>query len=98
MIWRRDIHRMYIVKQKIRDLKLNLLNWAPKSPDLNPIEMLWSIIDKKLAATPIYSKTALQQRLNEEWNNIDQDLCVRLIQSMPERVRKCLKAKGGHFL
>ena len=35
--------------------------------------------------------------LQEECNNIDQDLCIKLIESMPERIKKCLKAKGGHF-
>ena len=51
IIYQHDLapwHTSNVIKQKIRDLKLNLLNWAPKSPDLNPIEMLWSIIDKKI--------------------------------------------------
>ena len=91
-------HTSNIVKEKIRHLKLNVLDWAPKSPDLNPIEMLWSIIDKRLAATPIYSKQGLRERLDEEWNNISKDLCIKLVDSMPERIQKCLKVKGGHFL
>ncbi|CAF1597481.1 unnamed protein product [Adineta ricciae] len=91
-------HTSKIVKQRIRQMKLNVLDWASKSPDLNPIEMLWSILDKKLAAKPIYSRTALKERLEEEWNNIDQDLCIKLVESMPERIQKCLAAKGGHFL
>ena len=39
------------------------------------------------------------KRLQEEWdNNIDQELWIKLVESMPERIQKCLKAKGGHFL
>lgn len=91
-------HTANIVKDQISKLKLKMLDWAPKSPDLNPIEMLWSIIDKRLAAKPIYSKSELKDRLQEEWNNIDQDLCIKLVESMPERIRKCLRAKGGHFM
>ena len=53
---------------------------------------------KKLASKPIYSKAALMDRLQEEWDNADQDLCIKLVESVPERIRKCLKAKGGHFL
>ena len=82
----------------LKGLKLDLLDWALKSPDLNLIEMLWSILDKKLALKPIYSKVALMDRLQEEWDNVDQDLCIKLVESIPERIRKCLKAKGGHFL
>ena len=87
-----------IVKEKIVKLKLSVLDWAPKSPALNPVEMLWSILDKKLITKPVYSKAALIVRLQEESNNIDKDLYIKLVESMPERICKCLKTKGGHFL
>ena len=69
-----------------------------KSPDLNPIEMLWSILDKKLAAKLIYSKMEPHQRLEEEWKGIKQLSCLNLIGSVPNRIQKCLKWKGGHFM
>ena len=50
-------YRSNIVKDKIAKLRLNVLDWAPKSPDLNSIEMLWSILEKKLPSKPIYSRT-----------------------------------------
>ena len=87
-----------IVKEKIASLKKDVLDWALKRPDLIPIEMLWSILDKKLASKPIYSRAVLIDRLQEESNNIDQDSCIKLVEFMPEHIRKCLKAKGGHFL
>ena len=86
------------MREKIAKLKLDLLDWAPKSPDLNPIEMLWSILDKKLASKLIYPKAALMDRLQKEWDNVDQDLCIKIVESMPESIRKCMKANGGHFL
>ena len=101
MIFQQDLapwHTSNMVKEKIVKLKLNVLELAPKSPDLNPVKMLWSILDKKLATKPIYWKAALIERLQEEWNNIDKDLCVKLVESMPEHIQKCLKAKGGHFV
>ena len=91
-------HTSNIVKDKIAKLKLNVLDWAPKSPDLNPVEMLWSILDERLASKPMFSKGALMDRLQEEWDRVDKDLCIKLVESMPERLRKCLRAKGGHFL
>jgi transposase len=101
IIFQQDLapwHTSKIVQAKIAVLGLKVLKWAPKSPDLNPIEMLWSIIDKRLIANPIYSKTALLERIQQEWDRIEVELCVKLVESMPERIRKCLKAKGGHFL
>ena len=70
--------------EKIIKLKLGVLDYAPKSPDLNLVEILWSILDKKLITKPIYSKAALINRFEEEWNDIDKDLCIKLVESMPK--------------
>ena len=87
-----------LVSEKIVKMKLNMFEWVAKSPDLNSVEMLWSIIDKRLATKPIYTKEQLKERLKEEWNGIDQQLYLNLIDSMSNRTQKCLKAKGGHFM
>ena len=60
-------HTSKLVSEKIAKMKLNMFEWVAKSPYLNPVEMLWSIIDKRLVAKPIYTK----ERLKEEWNGID---------------------------
>ena len=88
------MHTSKLVSEKVVKMKLNMFEWMVKSPDLNSVEMLWSIIDKRLAVKPIYTK----ERLKEEWNGIDQQLCLDLIDSMPNHIQKCLKAKGGHFM
>ena len=66
-------HTSNIVKDKISKLKLNVFDWVPTSPDLNPVDMLWSILDKRLASKPMFSKGALIDRL-QEWNRVDKDL------------------------
>jgi len=86
-----------MVKEQIRNLKINMLEWPPNSPDINVIEELWSIIDKRLALKSINTKEELQKCLQEEWDEISITLCQALVDSMPERIEKCLKAKGGHF-
>ncbi|CAF4308706.1 unnamed protein product [Rotaria sp. Silwood2] len=91
-------HTSNIVKEQITKLKINMLEWPSKSPDLNVVEELWSIIDKRLASKPINAKTELQKRLQEEWGNISITSCRALVDSMLERIEICLKAKGGHFL
>ncbi|CAF1417313.1 unnamed protein product [Didymodactylos carnosus] len=101
IIFQQDLapwHTSNTVKDKTAKLKLKVFGWSPKCLDLKPTAILWSILDKKLASKPIYFKGALINCLQEEWDNIDIDLCIKLVESMPERIRKCLKAKGGHFL
>ncbi len=90
-------HTSNIVKEQITKLKINMLEWPPNSPDLNVVEELWSIIDKWLASKPINNKAELEKRLQEEWNKISITLCQSLVDSMPVRIEKCLKARGGHF-
>ena len=64
-------HTSKLVQEKMAKLKLNVLEWPAKSPHLNAIEMLCSILDKKLAAKPIYSIMNLRQQLEEISGNFD---------------------------
>ncbi|CAF4617904.1 unnamed protein product [Rotaria socialis] len=62
MFFQQDLapwHTSDTVKKKIAKVKLNVLDWAPKSSDLNPIEMLWPTLDKTLASKPIYARQGL---------------------------------------
>ncbi len=70
---------------------------SSNSPDLNVVEELWSIIDKRLASKPVNNKAELEKRLQEEWDKISITLCQSLVDSMSVRIEKCLKTKGGHF-
>ena len=100
IIYQQDLapwHTSEIFKAKIDKMKLKVLDWPAKSPDLNPIEMVWSILDKKFMATPIYSKDTLRKRLDQEWKALGTELCRKLLDSMPDRLQKCLRAKGSHF-
>ena len=80
------------------DNDINVLDWAPQSPDINPIEHLWQHIKKRLGE---YSRMAkgvweLWERVAEVWNEIPPEVCQNLIESMPRRLKAVIKAKGGH--
>ena len=76
---------------------INLIPWPPVSPDLNPIENLWSIVKRRLKTFNLTRK----QELIREFLRIrarDEELtmiCQKLISSMPERIEPVIKAKGG---
>ena len=76
---------------------ISLLPWPTCFFYLNCIEHLWAYLDRKFVKTNVTSKDHLAQCLHEEWNKIPSDLCVRLVESMPKRVKACYLAKGGHF-
>ena len=82
--------------------KRNLPNFIPKdewpanSPDLNPTENLWSIIDEAAYRDPI-PKTmgGLKSRLRQAWRNIPLASLRELARSMPQRLKTLYRTMGG---
>ena len=64
------------------------------SPDLNPIENLWSILDARLMYRRVNTVDQLFELLKEEWKKLDTDLLDRLVCSMPARCQAVIDAKG----
>jgi len=80
------------------DNEIEKLVWPPQSPDLNPIEHLWTHLKDQLKLYPTHPKGVheLWDRLDEQWNKIPPKECQKLIESMPRRMKAVIKAKGGH--
>jgi len=79
-----------------RSSRIRLLDWPAQSPDLNPIENLWSILDQKVDKGDVTNKAKLLEALKRAWENIDQQHIQNLIESMPRRLQAVIQAKGGH--
>lgn len=79
--------------------EIEVLEWPPQSPDLNPIEHLWEHLKRQLNSyeTEPGGIHELWERVEVEWNKIPTDVCLNLIESMPRRVAAVLKAKGGYI-
>ena len=81
-------------------LQTDKVSWYVKvrTPPLNPIELDWSILDKKLMTTPICNKATVRKRLEDEWKGLGIELRRSLVDSIPERLGKFLRAKVKHFI
>ena len=90
-------HTAHSISDWFKEQDIRVLPWCPRSPDLNPIENLWSYIDHKLLGTRVTSIEHLKETLFKEWLNVPTKIVQNLIESMPNRVRACFRAKGGHF-
>lgn len=88
-------HTAKVVKEWLLYNVPKQLNHPPQSPDLNPIENLWEEMKRKLRKRHIQNKATLKECLLEEWSNIEPSTTRRLVQSMPDRLRAVIKAKGG---
>ena len=91
-------HTSKTAKTWFQNSDLEVMDWPAQSPDLNPIEHLWSHLKKKLGEyqSPPAGILELWERVEKEWNNIPASVCQDLIESMPRRVAAVLAAKGGH--
>ena len=93
------VHKSVVTNRFLRANNIPLLHpWPAHSPDLNPIEHLWDILDRAIRARPRQPRTLaqLEQALIEEWNNIPQQRITRLIQSMRRRCEAVINARGHH--
>lgn len=90
-------HTARSVRGWFNDKSIEVLPWCPRSPDLNPIENIWSYIDTKMVKIRITSVEHLKQVLHDEWLKVPIEIVQKVIESMPKRVLACYKAKGGHF-
>lgn len=77
---------------------VKVLDWPSQSPDLNPIEHLWNEVDRRLRQLPgeISSMDDLWSKIQLVWNQIDTDFCIKLIDTMPQRIKDILRANGGY--
>lgn len=78
-----------------QDRGIKLLQWPAQSPDLNPIEHLWGILKKRVLKHKCSRKNELVKIIKEEWEKITPEICCRLVQSMPNRVKAVIRARGG---
>ncbi|GFX23388.1 transposable element Tcb1 transposase [Trichonephila clavipes] len=60
------------------------MDWPAYSPDLNPIEHVWDMLGRLIAARqPSHLSTGTPRALLDKWCNIPQDHIDNLILSMP---------------
>ena len=86
----------YLAKKE-SDKQLKIMIWPPQSPDLNPIELVWNELDRKVKAKQPTSAAHRWQLLQEAWQNISPDFLMKLINRMPRICEAVIKAKGGYF-
>lgn len=76
---------------------LKNMDWPPQSPDLNPIELLWEELDRRVREQCPTSARSLWEILQNSWNDISETTITKLIDRMPRLCKAVIKAKGGFF-
>lgn len=90
-------HKTKKVSEYLRSIGVDVLQWPGNSPDLNPIENLWSIMKNKVAEKQPGNIPELIEAIKLVWvKEITKDYCRKLIESMPRRLEEVIRNKGGH--
>ena len=61
---------------------INLMDWPASSPDLNPIELLWSIMKSRFEAIGNQKSSTLAEKLEKICDDIPMEMVTSLILSM----------------
>jgi transposase len=93
-----SVHTARIVMEYFDDNNITVLDWPACSPDLNPIEHLWSHLKKELLfyAEPPESMEELWERVQDVWTKIPIVYIQKLYESMPRRMEAVVRSCGGH--
>ena len=91
-----SVHTAKIVKEWFAENNIETLEWPPQSPDLNPIENLWSFMKYSLQDYDTGSIPKLKDALVELWTQgLQMDALMKFSDSMPKRIKQVLDNKGG---
>ena len=70
-------------------------NHPPKSPDFNPVEDMWSHLDREIRKVKgIKNIEQLKTQLRKIWNEGPLEVIRASVRSMPKRLEQCVKRRG----
>ena len=91
-----SIHTSAHTKDWFAEHSVTVLDWAPKSPDLNPIENLWGQLSRAVYRDmrQFECLADLKAYILEEWESLESEYLQILSNSMPRRCAKILRHEG----
>ena len=86
-----------MASKRFKDAKFMI--WPPSSLDLNPVEILWSIVKRKLyeAGKQYHGENELEEAIKESCKTISSETIKNLRNSMVKRLVKIFEGHGGHI-
>ncbi|RYO78149.1 hypothetical protein DL766_007935 [Monosporascus sp. MC13-8B] len=99
------VHTARIVKEWLQRQAVEVLEWPPYSPDLNPIENVWKLLKERIQKKEpkLRSLGNTQEALDlliataiAVWEKFAEGMLNDLIDSMPRRIEAVIAAQGWY--
>jgi transposase len=76
-------------------LKVSVMpRWPPRSPDLNPIEQVWSVLNQVVNDMCPTDAQELEAAVVAAWNSISQEYIDKLVKTFTSKLTKCIALRG----
>ncbi|GFU68432.1 transposable element Tcb1 transposase [Trichonephila clavipes] len=87
-----------IVQRFFINHQIELFPWPTRSPDLSPIENMWSTVAQQLTqiTPPATTPDQLWQCVEAAWSAVPHEHIPSLFESMPGRVAAVISNNGGY--
>ena len=87
-------HTSNVAQQFLDQEVLETIDWPSNSPDINPTENLWSVLERNVEKRKPANIDELEEFLNQEWENIELSTLINLFLSMKTRCLAIIESKG----
>lgn len=93
------IHTANIVRDYLAERHIRVLNHPPKSPDLNPIENIWAIMEKDRSPLIQRTEAGLNAHVLNRWESLRDrpDIFENLYNSLEKRFRYVIAHDGNIY-
>lgn len=88
-------HTANLVMDLLDDYDIEVLDWPARSPDLNPMENIWSFLKSQVYKRNPKTVDDLEDFIFQEWDNLDDQMVGAIAASFNRRLEQVIEREGS---